>query len=516
LRLKAPSSLTQTTSNFKDIKIDQLTPREKEEVNKDFYKTYTNNIENNLLFNSERNFPKVQQILNHNEIHEIPANFDKEKISPSHLTPNSDKNLMSDSHLRFVDEISNLKKETQSSNKVNSSNRYNSNKSDKNANVLNMSQSYNSNKSNHCKLIETIPKESEKKVQPKSYITINPTTGPSNKSSYGQIYKGKTVSKVEALNNKNQWSKTMGLDENKKTEFIRINSFGGERESGTNTSKISNFSNSNFYIPLNFSKTDKFDKFENLDPNLSQTNNTIIQPIEKPMTKSALRALKKTETKESKDEDTQKLQINNPVKTIPIHIKPHIINENLNMNNFNLNESFSDQQRVPQIYSRPSTKSSLNTNYKNQIAFSDNSMEPGFDDNKINLNIINNIANTNNINNISDPLSTNYDHLINLLERYREMNDKLMSCLNREDLTVKIDTERRKQDVENLEQILEYINSIKNLPDKNEQEHVIPFYLIDKRRLYENIVNYIYHTKDRVGNNIPTNSKSFKSLSFKK
>lgn len=524
LETQTPSSLTQTTSNFKELKIDNLTPREKEEVNKDFYNTYSNKS-NNLVFNSEKNLLKLEQNLNHNELRESSANLDKEKISSIVLKPNNDVYQINDSHSKILGGISNLKKETNLINKINcSNNRYNSNKSDKNANILSISQSYNSNKSNQGKLIETLPRDSEKKVQPKTYITINPTTGPSNKSSYGQIYKGKTVSKPEVQSNTNIWNHSNCIGENKKTEFIRLNSFGGEnerakekeRERDTNSSKISNFSNSNFYNPLNFSNTDKFEKIENLEPNMSH-NYQIIKSVEKPISKIALRTLKKTESKESKDGDSHKSQISNAVRTIPIQIKPNVFNENLNLNNLNLNESLSKQQRAPQIYSRPSSKSCLNSNSKHQNnSFSDQKIDPEFDDSKINLNIINNIANTNNISNMSEPLSTSYDHLINLLERYREMNDKLMACLNREDLTVKIDTERRKQDVENLEQILEYINSIKNLPDKNEQEHVIPFYLIDKRKLYENIVNYIYHTKDRGVYNIPTNPKSSKSLSFKK
>lgn len=169
-------------------------------------------------------------------------------------------------------------------------------------------------------------------------------------------------------------------------------------------------------------------------------------------------------------------------KTTFINIKPEVKHHNQHQ------QSSKCSQRAQNKNPNTGTPNSERKKFSIQT----NELVDSIKENKLNLNIINNVANTNNINNYKDG-NNGYNHLINLLERYREMNDKLMSCLNQEDSYVKIDVDRRRQDVENLERILEYINSMKLIQEK--QEHVIPFYLIDKRRLYENLVNYIYYDK---------------------
>jgi len=109
-----------------------------------------------------------------------------------------------------------------------------------------------------------------------------------------------------------------------------------------------------------------------------------------------------------------------------------------------------------------------------------------------------------------------YNRIITMLEGYREMNEKLISNLN--DKTefsqpVIVDVEKRKKGVENLKEILDYISATKTLEDKRGQ--IIPFHLIDRRKLYENIVNYIFYNR---GCNISTSNsplnKSSSSSNF--
>jgi len=90
-----------------------------------------------------------------------------------------------------------------------------------------------------------------------------------------------------------------------------------------------------------------------------------------------------------------------------------------------------------------------------------------------------------------------YNKIIRMLEKYREMNEKLMTNLNEKNFLsqpVVIDLDKRKRGVENLKEILDYITITKTLEEKRDQ--IIPFYLIDKRKLYENIVNYIFYNKE--------------------
>ena len=87
----------------------------------------------------------------------------------------------------------------------------------------------------------------------------------------------------------------------------------------------------------------------------------------------------------------------------------------------------------------------------------------------------------------------NYQNIIEVLERYKEMNDRLIRNLSIEP-TNYINLDKRKKDVENLEEVLKYINSIKDLEDRT--NHVIPFYLIDKKIIYQNMIKYIFDKKE--------------------
>ncbi len=113
-----------------------------------------------------------------------------------------------------------------------------------------------------------------------------------------------------------------------------------------------------------------------------------------------------------------------------------------------------------------------------------------------NRNFQNNKLNFKNENNDNRDLKElkNYNHLIQYLEKYKELNDRLIETLENEKNDVKIDMNKRKKDVEYLEHILNYISS---LGDNKESKDFIPFYLIDKRKLFENMVKYLY-SKDEM------------------
>jgi hypothetical protein len=87
----------------------------------------------------------------------------------------------------------------------------------------------------------------------------------------------------------------------------------------------------------------------------------------------------------------------------------------------------------------------------------------------------------------------NYNEVIDLLDKYKRMNEKLMKTLTIESEN-KINVEERKRDVENLSSVLDYINSIKDLQDR--KDHVIPFYLVEKKKIYNNMMKYIFEKKD--------------------
>ena len=101
----------------------------------------------------------------------------------------------------------------------------------------------------------------------------------------------------------------------------------------------------------------------------------------------------------------------------------------------------------------------------------------------------------------------NYNNLIQYLEKYRELNDRLIETIENDKNDVKIDFDKRKKDVEYLEYVLNYISS---LGENKESKDLIPFYLIDKRKLFENMVKYLY-SKDDI-----TNSTKSKNVRFYK
>jgi len=102
----------------------------------------------------------------------------------------------------------------------------------------------------------------------------------------------------------------------------------------------------------------------------------------------------------------------------------------------------------------------------------------------------------------------NYNSLINYLEKYRDLNDKLIETLeNEKNGEKKIDLDKRKKDVEYLEHVLDYIT---NLGDNKESKDLIPFYLIDKRKLFENMVKYLYSKDEMIHSTKPKNVRLYK------
>jgi hypothetical protein len=101
-----------------------------------------------------------------------------------------------------------------------------------------------------------------------------------------------------------------------------------------------------------------------------------------------------------------------------------------------------------------------------------------------------------------DQILTSYGHeeakggyieVIDMLEKYKQMNERLMKNLKVESEN-KVNVVERKKSVENLTSVLDYINSIKNLQER--KDHVIPFYLVDKNKIYENMMKYIFEKKE--------------------
>jgi len=109
---------------------------------------------------------------------------------------------------------------------------------------------------------------------------------------------------------------------------------------------------------------------------------------------------------------------------------------------------------------------------------------------------------------LEDKELKNYSNLIQYLEKYKELNDRLIETLENEKNDVKIDVKKRKRDVEYLEHILNYISS---LGENKDVKDLIPFYLIDKRKLFENMVKYLY-SKDEV--NHSSKSKNVRLYKF--
>ncbi len=92
----------------------------------------------------------------------------------------------------------------------------------------------------------------------------------------------------------------------------------------------------------------------------------------------------------------------------------------------------------------------------------------------------------------------NYHTIIEELERFRDINKKIIENLEYEKNTneVKIDYTQRKKNVKYLEEILNSVNNVSTLNNQKENRNqLIPFYLIDKRKLFENMVNYLSDKK---------------------
>jgi hypothetical protein len=88
----------------------------------------------------------------------------------------------------------------------------------------------------------------------------------------------------------------------------------------------------------------------------------------------------------------------------------------------------------------------------------------------------------------------NFDQIIDLLEHYRDMNDTVIKNLTPEQNDNSVNLNRRKEAVESLEEVLGYINSLQDLQER--KNHIIPFYLVDKRKLYENMMGYIFKREE--------------------
>lgn len=145
----------------------------------------------------------------------------------------------------------------------------------------------------------------------------------------------------------------------------------------------------------------------------------------------------------------------------------------------------------------------------NRIPNNNNSNKQIFLNNKfpdIQFNIERNINNKNSSNNDEKELK-NYSNLIQYLEKYRELNDRLIETLENEKNDVKIDINKRKRDVEYLEHVLNYISS---LGENKEAKDFIPFYLIDKRKLFENMVKYLYSKDEMTHSTKPKNVRLYK------
>lgn len=161
--------------------------------------------------------------------------------------------------------------------------------------------------------------------------------------------------------------------------------------------------------------------------------------------------------------------------------------------------------------------------HKNNIPFSQqaffnysSSQNPYDNGYKKNCNYVNNNRNFQkippniNLDNINKKAKDmkNYNHLIQYLEKYKELNDRLIETLENEKNDVKIDVNKRKRDVEYLEHILNYISG---LGDNKESKDFIPFYLIDKRKLFENMVKYLYSKDEMTHSTKHRNVRLFKN-----
>lgn len=102
----------------------------------------------------------------------------------------------------------------------------------------------------------------------------------------------------------------------------------------------------------------------------------------------------------------------------------------------------------------------------------------------------------------------NYSNIIQYLEKCRDFNYKLIESLESEKSgEKKIDLDKRKQDVEYLEHVLDYIS---NLGENKDSKDLIPFYLIDKRKLFENMYKYLYSKDEMIHSTKPKNVRLYK------
>jgi hypothetical protein len=88
----------------------------------------------------------------------------------------------------------------------------------------------------------------------------------------------------------------------------------------------------------------------------------------------------------------------------------------------------------------------------------------------------------------------NYNNIIDILEHYKYMNDTVIKNLTIDTNVPFVNIEKRKESVQSLEKVLEHINSIYDLQER--KNHVIPFYLVEKKKIYENMLQYFFTKKD--------------------
>lgn len=168
---------------------------------------------------------------------------------------------------------------------------------------------------------------------------------------------------------------------------------------------------------------------------------------------------------------------------------------NTNTKNNNLLNIFENQQ------SRPNTESSKLLNNVDDLNM--NSISS-----KGQKNFLENLDSLLDEKNVEEKDVRNYNNLIHYLEKYRDLNDKLIETLESEkNGEKKIDLDKRKKDVEYLENVLDYIT---NLGDNKESKDLIPFYLIDKRKLFENMVKYLYSKDEMIHSTKPKNVRLYK------
>lgn len=304
-------------------------------------------------------------------------------------------------------------------------------------------------------------------------------------TSYGAIYKDKP--KEGCINNNEPMTKSSS-----KSSFIKIN----EDLSKTNNDQKAK---------KNFITINSNNKPQSLVKNTSNFSKSAQRATDKANTNLQMNSSQSQQEYENMSKMNMYRNYPNPYTNIGLNV--------INSNNENeINNYIPSISNVSPDLSSPveyfSHKEKLNENNGHtNILFNKNYDFNSFSNEELDINI-DNLYNVRSQNKNLNCTPSSYRQLINLLEKCKEMNDRLITTLNKEDFGLKIDVDKRKKDVENLEEILDYINSAKSLQEK--QNHIIPFYLIDKRKLYENIVNYMFEKKQK--NLYFANSKSSPSL----